>query len=206
MTRVIAGRLGGRRLSTPRGATTRPTSDRVREALFSRLESLLDLDGAAVLDLYAGSGALGLEAVSRGAAHALLVDHDRSVGSVLSRNVRDLGVAGEVTVRCEPVRRLLERGPGDTAYDLALLDPPYPLGEDDLAAVLRLLVDRAWLAPRALVVVERSTRSQPPAWPPGLTAVEHRAYGETTLHLAEPAQPGQDHAGDQLSDPPPDLR
>jgi 16S rRNA (guanine966-N2)-methyltransferase len=185
MTRIIAGRLGGRRIATPRGPHTRPTSDRVREAVFSRIEALTDLAGAAVLDLYAGSGALGLEAASRGAATVVHVEAHRGAAVLIRRTVRELGLGEVASVRTERVERVLRAGPGaDEGFDLALLDPPYPLGEEELAEVLRLLVSGGWLRPGALVVVERSSRSPEPRWPAGLTALEPRRYGETAVHYA----------------------
>lgn len=190
MTRVIAGRLGGRRLTTPKGSGTRPTSDRVREALFSRLQSLTDLTGAAVLDLYAGSGALGIEAASRGAERLLLVETHRSAAALIGRNLAQLGLGGIGTVVADKVERVLRRGPGGPPYDLVLLDPPYPLEEPALAGVLADLVEHGWLSRQAVVVVERSSRSPEPAWPSGLAAIETRRYGETALHLAEPVGAG----------------
>jgi 16S rRNA (guanine(966)-N(2))-methyltransferase RsmD len=184
VTRIIAGTAGGRRLRTPRGPATRPTTDRVREALFSRVEALLGLEGARVLDLYAGSGALGLEAASRGAAHVLCVEADRPTARLVRDNVSDLGLA-QVDVAADKVERVLARGPAATAYDLVLADPPYPLGEDALAEVLAGLVDQGWLADDAVVVVERSSRSPEPTWPAGLRLLRTRTYGETALHLAE---------------------
>lgn len=186
MTRIIAGRAGGRTILTPRGAATRPTTDRVREAVFSRIESLMDLDGVRVLDLYAGSGALGLEALSRGAGHLLAVERHRATAALVSRNARTLGMTQLVQVRPAPVRSVLDEGP-DEPYQLVLLDPPYDLAEDDLADVLALLVDAGWLDPDALVLVERSARSPVPTWPAGLRPLDHRTYGETAVHLAEPA-------------------
>ncbi|HSP59724.1 MAG TPA: 16S rRNA (guanine(966)-N(2))-methyltransferase RsmD, partial [Ornithinimicrobium sp.] len=185
MTRIIAGRAGGRTIATPRGAATRPTTDRVREAIFSRLESLMDLDGVRVLDLYAGSGALGLEALSRGAGHLLAVERHRATATLVARNARTLGLAEEVQVRSAQVAAVLDEGP-DEPYHLVLLDPPYDLGEEDLAGVLELLVAAGWLDPDALVLVERSARSPVPTWPQGLRALDRRAYGETAVHLAEP--------------------
>lgn len=189
MTRIIAGRAGGRTIAVPRGTGTRPTTDRVREALFSRVEALMDLDGARVLDLYAGSGALGLEAVSRGAAHLLAVEKHRGTAALVVRNARELGLGDAVEVLTGPVDRVLGQGAGGPGYDLVLLDPPYPLEEEELARVLGLLVTQGWLGVDALVVVERSTRSPEPTWPPGLTLLRSRSYGETTLHLAEPGTP-----------------
>ncbi|WP_130014882.1 16S rRNA (guanine(966)-N(2))-methyltransferase RsmD [Serinicoccus sediminis] len=186
MTRIIAGTAGGRSLQTPRGASTRPTTDRVREAVFSRIESLLDLDGCAVLDLYAGSGALGLEAVSRGAERLLAVERHRATARLVERNAVDLGLQG-VEVVTGSVVPVLAAGPAGRSYHLALLDPPYPVAETELAEVLAALVP--WLDPDGLVVVERSARSPRPAWPPGLVHLDTRRYGETAVHLAEPVTP-----------------
>jgi 16S rRNA (guanine(966)-N(2))-methyltransferase RsmD len=184
VTRIIAGTAGGRRLRTPKGSATRPTSDRVREALFSRLESATELQGAAVLDLYAGSGALGLETASRGAVQVLCVESHRATARLIEGSARDLGLT-QVRVLAEPVERVLERGPGDTAYDVVLADPPYPLTEPELAQVLTLLERHGWVAGDGLVVIERSARSPEPSWPWGLRPLRARRYGETTLHTAE---------------------
>jgi 16S rRNA (guanine966-N2)-methyltransferase len=186
VTRIISGRAGGRRIQTPPGSGTRPTSDRVREALFSRLEHLDVLQDAHVLDLYAGSGALGLEAASRGAASVLLVESARAAGAVARRNAADLGLPG-VTVRVDTVERALLGGPPATAgrYDLVLADPPYDVTEDALADVLQLLVTHGWLGSDALVVVERSSRSPEPRWPAGLDAAGERRYGETKMWFAD---------------------
>lgn len=191
MTRIIAGRAGGRSIATPRGSGTRPTTDRVREAVFSRLQALTDLDGARVLDLYAGSGALGLEAVSRGAAHLLAVEKHRATAALVERNARDLAMTDAVEVRTAPVARVLQDGPGEGgAYHVVLLDPPYPLSEEDLAEVLGLLVAQAWLDPEAVVVVERSARSPQPRWPEGMAHLGSRSYGETAVHVAEAVETG----------------
>ncbi len=191
MTRIISGTAGGRRLLTPRGSGTRPTSDRVREALFSRLEHLDVLGGARVLDLYAGSGALGLEAASRGAASVLLVESDRAAASVARANVMATRLH-QVRVRAETVERLLLAGPDpDEQVDLAFLDPPYALAEERLADVLRLLVTPRWLAGDALVVVERSSRSPEPSWPPLLQTAGERRHGETRLWFADVRGPDE---------------
>lgn len=183
MTRVIAGTAGGRTLRTPPGSGTRPTSERVREALFSALEARGVVRGARVLDLYAGSGALGLEAASRGAASVVLVESDRRAADVAARNARDLGLGG-VRVARQSVGSFLSVAP-ETPCDLALLDPPYGLSEDALAADLARLAAH-WLSEGAVVVVERSTRSPEPGWPEGLVPRgAPRRYGETTLWLAE---------------------
>ena len=184
MTRIIAGTAGGRRLAVPPGARTRPTADRTREALFSSLVSLQGpLDGARVLDLYAGSGALGLEALSRGAEHALLVENDAKALRVLRANVRDLALPG-VQVAAEPVERVVGAPPGAAygdAYDVVLADPPYSTTPERVERVLADLVGHGWLADGAVVVVERSSRGPGPAWPGGLVAERERRYGEASL-------------------------
>lgn len=177
MTRVIAGSARGRRLQVPSGTTTRPTADRAREGLFSSLLSLLDLEGARVLDLYAGSGALGLEALSRGAGSATLVESDPEAVAAVRANAALLGFPAAYVV-AQPVERFLEVDP-DPRYDLVLVDPPYEL---DLAPVLAQL--RPWLAPDAVVVAERRTRRSTFAWPDGYERVRERAYGEATLWYA----------------------
>jgi 16S rRNA (guanine966-N2)-methyltransferase len=187
VTRIISGRAGGTRLSAPPGSRTRPTSDRVREALFSRLEHLEVVVGKSVLDLYAGSGALGLEAASRGASSVLLVESDRAAATVTKKNVAALGIPG-VSVRTTTVERALATPP-PARVDLVLMDPPYDLSEDDLAAVLHALVEQRWLAADALVVVERSSRSPEPRWPEGLAPEGARRYGETKIWFAGPPRP-----------------
>lgn len=183
VTRIISGQAGGRRLRTPDGQGTRPTSDRVREALFSALDARGVVDGAHVMDLYAGSGALGLEAASRGAASVLLVESDRGAAGVIRGNIADIGVAG-ARVQAGTVEAALAR-PASLTYDLVLADPPYDVDEDSLTRVLDLLLTHAWLAPEALVVVERSSRSPEPGWPMGLVRADEKRYGETVLWFAE---------------------
>jgi 16S rRNA (guanine966-N2)-methyltransferase len=180
VTRIIAGAAGGRRLETPKGADTRPTSERVREALFGALDARGAVDGAVVLDLFAGSGALGLEAASRGAAEVVLVDSARPAADVARRNAAALGLAGVRVVQA-PVLRYLAGPP--TPADLALLDPPYPLGEEALADVLAAL-DAGHLRAGAVVVVERDARSPQPRWPTGWAGEGARRYGDTVLWTA----------------------
>ncbi len=181
MTRIVAGRARGRTLAVPpRG--TRPTADRVREALFSALEARMDLDGAAVLDLYAGSGAVGLESLSRGAAHVLLVENDARAARVIARNVTTVGLPGAV-VRTATVAGTVS-APPDREYDLVFADPPYAVSDAEVGTVLRRLVDGGWLADDALVVVERSSRSPDTAWPTGLSPVKSWTYGEARVDLA----------------------
>ncbi|GGJ76446.1 DNA methylase [Pilimelia anulata] len=176
----MAGRYGGRRLRTPAGDRTRPTSDRVREALFSTLESLAGLADARVLDLYAGSGAVGLEALSRGAAHVRLVEADAGVLRVLRANVATLDAAADVLVTAGRVATVLA-GPAPEPYDVVFADPPYAVPGPEVDAALAALAAGGWLAPDAVLAVERSTRAAGPAWPPGVTPHAARRYGETTI-------------------------
>jgi 16S rRNA (guanine966-N2)-methyltransferase len=180
VTRIVAGEAGGRRLAVPPGDRTRPTSDRIREALFGTLAALTDLAGARVLDLYAGSGAVGLEAVSRGAAAAMLVDADARAAATARSNAVALGLADRVDVRRDRVERVLAAPPPDP-YGIVFADPPYAVADEEVDRVLAALVAGGWLGPAALVVVERSSRGAGPAWPEGLSAVRSRRYGEGTL-------------------------
>jgi 16S rRNA (guanine966-N2)-methyltransferase len=188
MTRVIAGQAGGRRLAVPPGTTTRPTSDRAREGLFASLLSELGrFDGVRVLDLYAGSGAIGLEALSRGAESVLLVESDARAAAVIKANVKAVDLPG-ATVAVDRVERLLTRPPAGhqdpdqdhDRFDLVIADPPYALTDESVARVLTLL-QAGWLAGDALVVIERATRSGPLDWPPGFLPGKSRRYGEATF-------------------------
>ena len=190
MTRIIAGRAGGRRLQTPKGDQTRPTSDRVREALFSAIESWAgSLHDLRFLDLYAGSGAIGLEAWSRGAAAVTLVESDRRTADLVRANARSVGCeVAEVVARS--VATVLAEA-ARSSYDIVFADPPYPLADEAVATDLALLAANGWLADGALVVVERSRRSPEPTWPAGLEPLAGKRrlkkYGETNLWLAEAA-------------------
>lgn len=188
VTRIISGVAGGRRLDVPKGEVTRPTTDRVREALFSGLEARCAVRGARVLDLFAGSGALGLEAASRGAAEVVLVDSSREAIGSARRNVAALGMP-RVTVVLSSVQRYLEGSKPPWAADLVLADPPYSAGEDLMAGMLERLVTGGWLAEGALVVIERSSRGVEPRWPAGLVREGVRRYGETVLWTATPDRP-----------------
>jgi len=179
VTRIIAGRARGRRIAVPPSGT-RPTSDRVREALFSALTADPGLDGAAVLDLCAGSGALGLEALSRGAAHALFVESDRRAAGVLRRNVADLRLPG-ATVRPGSAAAVLG-APADRAYDVVLVDPPYATPDAEVAGWLADAHAHGWLAADAVVVVERGRGAAFP-WPAPLVALRERRYGDTVLQM-----------------------
>lgn len=180
MTRIIGGTAGGRRIKAPTGDTTRPTSDRVREALFSAIDSTLgSLSGLRFLDLYAGSGAVGLEARSRGAGVVTCVEHDRRTAALVRENARTLGLSA-VDVVTSTVARALAHPPR-APYDLVFLDPPYALATDHVVADLTSLRDNGWLAGGALVVVERSSRGEALSWPAGLQRDRERKYGETML-------------------------
>jgi len=180
VTRIIGGHAGGRRLQTQRGPHTRPTTDRVREALFSTIESWCgSLSGLRFLDLYAGSGAVGLEAWSRGAGVVTLVEQDRRASGLIRSNAHTVGFRAAHVVTAS-VSVTLRRSPV-APYDLAFLDPPYPHPTDGVDADLQALCDQGWLVPGALVAVERSSRSDAPTFPGGFTEVRDRAYGETTL-------------------------
>lgn len=185
MTRIVAGTAGGRRLEVPRSGT-RPTSERVREALFARLDHYGVVNGARVLDLCAGSGALGLEAASRGASEVTLVDSSRAAIQVCHRNIRALDLPARVTAVTAKASTYVA-GPAGAPVDLVLVDPPYDMSEADLAAVLTPLARREdpWLAQASVVVVERSARSLEPAWPAGLEHFASKDYGETRLWFAE---------------------
>lgn len=180
MTRIVAGTAGGRRLVVPSSA--RPTTDRVREALFSVLAARLDFDGLHVLDLYAGSGALGLEALSRGASSVLFVESDRRAADVIARNIATVGLPG-ATVRRAPVAAALTANP-EAPMDLVLADPPYDVAAGAVEAVLDSLHRHGWVADGSIVVVERPVTSAPLNWPAGWTVWPDRRYGDTRIELA----------------------
>ena len=216
MARVIAGEAGGRRLAVPDGRDTRPTSDRAREGLFATISSIVGpLAGARVLDLYAGSGAVGLEALSRGAEHVLLVEHGARAARVIRQNIEVIGLPGAAVI-ADRVERVLARGPAPAGgqdgtapaggqdgtapaggqdgpaqgrYDVVFADPPYALADAEVSRILILLAERGWLAPGALVIVERATRSGPVSWPDGFVPDRARRYGEATFWYG--------HAGEQ---------
>lgn len=205
MTRIVAGIAGGRTLKVPpRG--TRPTSERVREALFSALQARVDLNGAAVLDLFAGSGALGLEALSRGATSVLLVESDARAADVIRANIASVALSG-AEVRCAPVAAVLSGSPL-RPFDLVLADPPYAVGEVAVQQMLAELVAGGWLSPDAVVVVERSSRSPQTVWPVGLLPGKVKKYGEARIEIATHTidagetglgtEAGQDQGGDTV--------
>lgn len=185
MTRIIAGSAGSLVLRVPdRG--TRPTSDRVRESLFGGLDASGILDGARVLDLYAGSGALGLEAVSRGAASVDLVEKSTAAAAVTERNARTVARAvgsSAVRVHRSSADAFLQSASGH--FDLVFVDPPYDLDDEALAVTLALLGDVA--APGAIVIVERASRSPEPRVPALLEPLRSKRYGDTALWWFERA-------------------
>jgi 16S rRNA (guanine966-N2)-methyltransferase len=188
MTRIVAGAAKGRRLAVPPGA--RPTSDRAREGLFASVTATLGtLSGARVADLYAGSGAVGLEALSRGAADVLLVETDRAAARVIRANIDAVALPGAELIT-GPAERILARGPGPAVpRDVVFADPPYAVSDAEISRMLELLAGPGWLAPGALVVVERATRSGALTWPPGYQPDRSRRYGEGTLWYGLAAGP-----------------
>ncbi|MFI6640977.1 16S rRNA (guanine(966)-N(2))-methyltransferase RsmD [Streptomyces sp. NPDC050504] len=192
MTRVIAGTAGGRRLAVPPGNGTRPTSDRAREGLFSTWESLLgSFRGTRIADLYAGSGAVGLEALSRGAVHALLVEADARAARTVRENVKALGLPG-ADVRAGRAEQVVTGPAPQDPYDIVFLDPPYAVEDDDLREILITLRAGGWLAEDAVVTVERSTRGGEFGWPDGFEPVRARRYGEGTLWYGRAASTCED--------------
>jgi 16S rRNA (guanine966-N2)-methyltransferase len=182
--RIVAGLAKGRRLASP-AAATRPTSDRAREALFNSLTALVDVTGARVLDLYAGTGAVGLEALSRGAAEAVLVESDRAALDVLRRNVAAVGLPGATVVARAVVGYLAT--PPAAPFRLVFADPPYELPDAQLGRVLEALAAPGWLAADAVVVVERAARSGAPPWPAAsITPVRDKRYGDGVLWYGRP--------------------
>jgi 16S rRNA (guanine966-N2)-methyltransferase len=182
VTRIIAGAARGRRLAVPKGAMTRPTSDRAREGLFATVTAIRGpLHGASVLDLFAGSGAVGLEALSRGAARVVFVESDARAARVIRANMAAVALPGGELV-CARVERYLRRGPGrEPAVDLVVADPPYAACGDEVTRMLAALAGGGWLARGALVAVERATRSGAVAWPGGYIPDRSRQYGEATF-------------------------
>ncbi len=180
MTRIIAGFAGSITLAVP-GYGTRPTSDRVREAIFSALEARGAIHGMRVLDLYSGSGALGLEAASRGAAHVTLVDRIAATSRdnaarVLKQAPKDAPPI--VVATGQPVQAFLNSAL-DT-WDLVFMDPPYDFGLPEIVHNLEALAHR--LSPGAIVVLERSSRTPAPEWPAGISLERRKDYGDTTLY------------------------
>lgn len=185
MTRIIGGIAGSRQLTSPAKAT-RPTSDRIRESIFNRLASRDRLDGARVLDLYAGTGALALEAISRGAISALLVEKDGKAAAVCNQNAQLIQKALEKEGFFDPVTKVAHKAVSsflstDTGeYDLVFIDPPYDISNDEVIENLEALLPK--LAKDAIVMVERSSRSEALVIPAGLELDEEKPYGDTAIY------------------------
>lgn len=162
---------------------TRPTTDRVRESLFNLLTARMDLDGIAVLDLYAGSGALGLEAMSRGAVSATFVESDPRAVSVIDKNIAALGVMG-TTVRRGAVTSVLASAVA-RPVDLVLADPPYEVDGVEIESVLATLTQAGWTTAGTVAVIERPASAPELTWPDGWQVWSSRTYGDTRLELAE---------------------
>ena len=181
MTRIIAGQARGRRLRTPSGTATRPTSDRVREALFSALDAHLgSLSGTRFLDVFAGSGAVGLEASSRGAHAVTLIESDRATAAVARANTRSLGLTG-VTVVVGKAETHAAGPPPEGHFDVAFFDPPYHMPSAKVSQLVADMGNSGWFGPGAVLVVERSRRDTDWAWPAGIESVQEKRYGETML-------------------------
>jgi 16S rRNA (guanine966-N2)-methyltransferase len=196
--RVIAGAAKGRPLHAPRGMAVRPTSDKIKGALFSMLESLLVArhadgeqtepaevwQGLSWLDLYAGSGALAIEALSRGAARADLVEANHSVCQVIKRNLIETGTKSAANVYCQTVRAALARESaifGAGGYDIIALDPPY--ADPNLLAVLQTVAESGLLRAGGLLAVEHSRRVELPQGLGGLTRLRDRGHGDTVISI-----------------------
>jgi len=191
MTRVIAGSLKGRRLLVP-DEGVRPTSDKVREAIFSSLQSRFDFEGARVLDLFAGTGALGIEALSRGARFAALVESNPATARTLKKNIESLSLTNKTQVVVRKVGSYLndalaaDRAKADSSsFDLVFLDPPYDLEGAEVDQALGDLANSGLLAPGAMVVIERPTKSTSPTWPEAIDEQLRRTYGDTTVWYGE---------------------
>lgn len=187
MTRIISGEAGSITLDTPRGPT-RPTSDRVREAMFSAIENLRDLTDARVLDLYAGSGALGLEAASRGARSVVLVDTSAQAVTTLKSNAQKVSRALSREVVSEVIRQgadqYCSRLATDVLFDLVLIDPPYDVANDEVEELLEALSPH--LDDTGIVVVERSQKTPEPSWPDSLELIKAKTYGDTAVYFVSP--------------------
>ena len=182
--RIIAGEAGGRRLAVPPGERVRPTSDRVKESVFSALGPGR-LVGARVLDLFAGSGALALEALSRGAAEAVLVDRDPTAARAIRVNIETLGFADRAVLRVAAAGAVLAGPPPASPFDLVLLDPPSDTPGPEVEVILDLLESGGWLAADATMVVERSADSPALRWPAGWGSTWERCYGDTLVLFAQ---------------------
>ena len=183
---MIAGTARGRRLVAPEGDHVRPTKDIARESMFNALDARGALVDAVVLDLYAGTGALAIEAMSRGATSAVVVERDRSALEAIRTNVEVLGDGPRVDIVAREVSRFLSGGaPADGPFDVVFVDPPYNTADADITDVLAVLAAPGWLAPGAIVSVERPRRN-PVIAPPGLSTGWERTFGDTLLTFLFP--------------------
>jgi 16S rRNA (guanine966-N2)-methyltransferase len=187
--RIIAGLAKGRNLISPSGAT-RPTSDRAREALFSTLESEFgSINDLTVLDLYCGSGAVGAEALSRGAAVVYAVDNDEKATSVTRQNfalLENISGIGTTSVITSSVGKFLDKT-SELKFDVVFLDPPYDLPNNEIEKTLSSLVKNGFLKSSAIIAIERDSKSKRLNWPLGLKELKERKYGAATIFYAEPA-------------------
>ena len=184
MTRIIAGLAGSLKLSPP-AKTTRPTSDRIRESIFSRLEARDLIDGSRVLDLYAGTGALALEAASRGASSVWMVERDGKAAAVCVANLKIVTKAlfkEEIELEGKVVNKAVSSflaAPGDEIFNLVFIDPPYEVPNEDVESELTLLLP---LLKDSTVVLERSSRAEVPVWPQGFELEDSKSYGDTVVY------------------------
>lgn len=197
MSRIISGAAGGVRLASVPGDNTRPTTDRVKESLFSKLESYDIIRGARVLDAFGGSGALGCEALSRGAASVTLLDTYPKAVAVIRKNVaaveKAMGRTGSSSTRVQQSQALTYVKSASGPWDLVFVDPPYAMPNEQVSELLEALTPK--LAEGAVVVVERSSRDEEPVWGEGLYCFSTRQHGETVLYYVEP-----DEAEEQARD------
>ena len=198
MSRIIAGAAGGVRLASVPGDNTRPTTDRVKESLFSKLESYDIIRDARVLDAFGGSGALGCEALSRGAASVTLLDTYPKAVAVIRKNVaaveKAMGRTGSSSTRVQQSQALTYVKSASGTWDLVFVDPPYAMPNEQVSELLEALTPK--LAEGAVVVVERSSRDPEPVWGEGLYCFSTRQHGETVLYYVEPDE-AEEQAGDE---------
>lgn len=186
--RIVAGRFRGRPIAAPEHAGLRPTADRVRESVFNKLMHGIpnfDVQGARVIDLFAGTGALGLEAMSRGAAYCLFVEDDADARALIRTNVETFGLQGETRIFRRDATDLGSAG-NMAAFDLAFLDPPYGKGLGDRS--IRILADGQWLTPGAVAVLEERT-GVAMVFPPDFQEIDRRSYGDTTVYFLRYSTP-----------------
>ena len=198
MSRIISGAAGGVRLASVPGDNTRPTTDRVKESLFSKLESYDIIRDARVLDAFGGSGALGCEALSRGAASVTLLDIYPKAVAVIRKNVaaveKAMGRTGSSSTRVQQSQALTYVKSASGPWDLVFVDPPYAMPNEQVSELLEALTPK--LAEGAVVVVERSSRDEEPVWGEGLYCFSTRQHGETVLYYVEPDE-AEEQAGDE---------